>query len=413
MASGSSDSDNLPIIPSAEEKSRALSSQNERGFMRLHDEKPTPHFLSQPDAHEMVPASNVLSHAIRSKPGCLTVQKLCMSSYMYEIPNMLEDMGFRRINHDFKAGGMALVFEGGNHQMIRLVTDREQARNKDSDILQPVKTIELPQDFRIEILPKVHILAEILQDPQLAEAYGLKDPEQEARGFLRHLVVENFARDNFLFDPSMYNVALIHDKAGHNVPVIIDAGAVVPLEAAERHHFFNFAQRAALTQFAPEVVDVIPDKSMVYNTHWGQHHTADEVVEMGQQLAALLHSAKVEKTYPYEEAQAEHLKRLRLEAGKLTGVVSSDDLRAFSEVRKGIEMSAAKLGARYSPRYSTFVRLVQDEGVYPTQLAEYVRQALQEYFSAETMANMKGDTERPGFCERIEQIHRNNKLGIS
>ena len=158
-----------------------------------------------------------------------------------ELVECLESHGFRRVSNKISRGFFAIVLEANHNQMIRIVDKQaEYPRHHEPDVLQPVQVIDDLPRYRIEILPKVHTLSEILagrvkKDPkkpidkaskQLADYYGLsKNPEQaknEIESYVLRLISDNMKNGQFFYDVALSNICLVKDEQGNNVPLVLD-----------------------------------------------------------------------------------------------------------------------------------------------------------------------------------------------
>ena len=160
---------------------------------------------------------------VLSKPGAIEA-----------IVAKLQDDGFRRVHGKLRYGSAGYVMEGHDNQIIRIVGHAyEQPRPDRPYVLQPI-TSQIVGDVRIEILPKVHTLAEILASQPLRNAYGYgdRDRHEVAREILGQMS-DLCKSDGYAFsDTKTENIAIVRDVSGNNVPLILDPGAILRLDSA-------------------------------------------------------------------------------------------------------------------------------------------------------------------------------------
>jgi hypothetical protein len=315
----------------------------------------------------------------------------------------LANAGFKRVVSDHVlSGSSALVLEANNHQMIRIVDarDAEKARSKDDDVLQPVNVIPV-MGHRVEILPKVHSLLELIKHPEIAEKYGLRGMVKVAETFLRRLIVENLHKGKFFFDPSISNVGVIQDINGQAVPVIIDSGAVVERAGAGTICDLNFISRCNESGVFSEYMGMYPNRT---------NKTPMEYLEF-------LATQSYPDTLPYAEAQAEHLKRLGLEKGKPNGAVGRSLRDQFvrermDDMEKRYARDPAEYGRhpeRFIPPWRAAYPTMVDYGWYQGELTDIVREAAKAVGENPPRERgvpvVIGDPSRPGFCQHMKRIH--------
>jgi hypothetical protein len=301
-----------------------------------------------------------------------------------ELVGCLESHGFRHVSNKISRGFFAIVLEANHNQMIRIVDkEAEYSRHKEPDVLQPVQVIdELPR-YRIEILPKVHTLSEILagrvkKDPQrpidnaskqLADYYGLsKDPEQaknEIESYVLRLISDNMKNGQFFYDVALSNICLVKDEQGKNVPLVLDPCAKISAKQMQAlfdkpHERGQKAENDELDQFA-DTLSVYP----VFNQF--QEFMVEQMITTGCMDARVIlkHYLKnisehpLQDEMPYEKVQEAHLKRLGLKAGESVGVISGERLQ------EGADIAGSSL----------FQKMVGEDGLYQEEIGAIVKKS--------------------------------------
>ena len=313
----------------------------------------------------------------------------------------LEKMGFRRISSDITGGRFALVMEANNHQMVRIVdTLFEPPRSKASYVLQPTMTTSV-EGFRIEVLPKVHTLYELTKDASLAYKYGIDDALDHAGDFIRQLMTSALRDGKLFYDCSIENIAIVQDAQGHNVPLIMDAGALTKLDKATDRQWTQIGLRLYGDDMLPdfhERVHPFPGeleiKSWIRNEHIPDDYlrpVREYVMEMARLPAPLL---------DYEQAQGAHRERLGLQEGKIAGVYTEADVRAI-------------LGPEVADELPVYLAALRG-GAGPGEIGAAAKAVAESAFSEEHIAALPDDQkrpdldkplaeQRPGFCQMIKQ----------
>jgi hypothetical protein len=319
------------------------------------------------------------------------------------LETQLRNLGFRRFGPEVHKGSYAIVFEGNERQMLRIVnSESAETRPKDMDVLQPMLRVDFNGSGVVEILPKVHTLFDIIETPELSKQYGIT--REGAAQILRQLVIDNLHYDRIFFDCAPQNVGIIKDPAGNNVPVIIDPGVVIdPIQLTDimnkatglrfidvlkvrlAHDFStrHFQDRAA-ADFSTYEAMKGPDVA-VFST----------LRDLGKEPAS---------NHDYVGAQKHHMKQLGLEYGKTSNTIGMIELKKFADERlyisgvrphKKIDGRMQPVGEQlakdYDPMRSTWGQMVNGDGLYRNEIAEIVRAA--------------GQDENPnvGFCTKIKE----------
>jgi hypothetical protein len=189
------------------------------------------HPFGEADYKDYVSATKALKLAVAEISGKnFTATAIDQHKTAAEVVSELKDKGFKRVAKHFYYGKFAVVFEGMNHQIIRIANETsENPRLKLPFILQPIDTINM-DGYNIEILPKIHTLEEIMHSNELQKHYGFPDdPYLYSNKMALDLLIRSANNLMLFFDCSAENIGIIKDKNGDNIPVIIDAGALRPL----------------------------------------------------------------------------------------------------------------------------------------------------------------------------------------
>lgn len=301
-----------------------------------------------------------------------------------KIVERLAGLGFRRIHQQVQHGKFAIVLEADNHQKIRIITKaRKEARYSDGYYLQPTASYE-HKGYRIDILPKVHTLREILDDQKLMSEYGI---EREGAGeFLKQLVFEAWKNHQFFSDAKFDNIAILKNSEGKAVPVILDPGASCAMKEATNPIGASVGSISALEYFfiqhsdlRDEWVNYIASQNIVFHT------TDDKLLSM---IDYLEHAAGEYQGHPpeyYTVAQAYHRKSLGLNDKGITGVLDDaqleDLLKEMTEIKE-------EYGYHYNP-----VRIeALKNGVSHNHFDHAMKRVIKSYVP-----------DRRGFCEQIRQ----------
>ena len=336
------------------------------------------------DRNEFVHPSNVVKPypLWRHDDTNETVSALLLQRKFNELAKRLEQAGFRKISRKIRKGSSAIVLEANNHQMIRVVSveAHESERSTEPYVLQPIATINTLDGFRIEVLPKVHTLEEIVGNPILEKEYGLGEySRSEAEEHIKWLMVDALHKGNLIFDPSPANIALIKDEAGYAVPLLIDAGGMDKTEACDLTDMHTLWYRSMTFEKV---------RSYTINTHHplyvsdmdSKMRKSRFLVEMRGAITAL--TALEHEPYPYAQAQEAHLKLLALTRGKPNNVISDNDMMKYCS--RGLNPKGA---------YASLV----SGGFYKDEIAGMIAKALDAH-AAETET---APGNRRGLCEHI------------
>lgn len=316
----------------------------------------------------------------------------------------LESIGIKRVSDRCMAGAIAFLLETNDHQMVRLVhEDAEHERAVKPYILQPIVShkVDLQRhgehlgSYYIEILPKVHTLQELLEQPQLAKSYNIYDVYKTSREFIHHLLVDARKNKQFFFDPSPQNIGVIQDRNGKPVPVIIDAGAAIDLNMVDSLKWAQFAERVYRDRWVLGI-DNINNPQRAEVEGWTTKIPTQYLLPMLKYVDNLRRT-DYGTPHAYEEAQAAHLERLGLRKDHARDIFNKDENAQrkadFIRQRSAYKSSHDRIsGEPYDPQNSVFMKLA-DKGVSWSEM---------QYLAAhETPSCMEGEPKR--FCEMIQQ----------
>jgi hypothetical protein len=313
---------------------------------------------------------------------------------------VLNEHGIKRISGKTPAGASALVLTTTDNQMVRIIReDTKKLQSLPPTALQPLYTIDNIDGFCIQIMPKVHVLREILASNKLRAEYGIMDdyklekeryllanqeqwredqaatwspdigydernwnimmesirespyPETisdenfakkyigiKERNYIQQLKADSYKYGSYAWDidKDAKNIGLIKDKNGKTVPVIIDLEAVASLENTPEAFKEWFAER-------------------------------DWDIERTKQLP--------QTDTDYLAAQKAHVARMGLEYGSLKGVLNGEqlqkELKDFADKRASQKNLAAENGHKY-PENPLWVDVVKS-GVSKSELGHHIR----------------------------------------
>jgi|GEM_PF-2657295 len=349
-------------------------------FAMNSTENPT----ENPTENKVFPASDykrfmpVFSVLAQLKPGRNKTARHIESDHeaLFKLYETLADLGFRRLHPEDSRGRNGLVFEGGEHQMLRIVrTERAEKRSTDWRVLQPIDTIHCGDDFQIEILPRVHILSEIVADKELSKRYSVGKHEA---GALLKAIVADMPEGKLFSDCKQENVGIIRYK-GVNVPIIVDPGTIAKGENEERWEKRARRYKRNIPAFG-EYMRGQPLKERL----WGDRQA---------QLEGFIEKTRAEPHahYPYEKAQRAHMADLKLEYGHANHVISKAEFDEFCAQREHYGRN---------PNQTVFARMVQHDALYKTEIGKVIQAGADAHQAA-------APESRKGFCHYIEEARQN------
>ena len=272
--------------------------------------KSTPH-------EEFLPVQQVLENALSIDNG--TSRYLKTDENVSRLTGILKRAGFIKLSPIVKHGTRALVFEANDRQMLRITHETvSEKRLCTPEVLQPLKTIS-EGDYKIEVLPKVNMLDEIIEDPDLSNKFGLskKDIPTVISQIFRSLPNNIIFRD---LGPENIGIIRYHDI---NVPLIVDAGAAI-----KKPMPWIGKRIPSLDQHMPEFYDFSETHKSVFGRRG----------KVKQFIAA--QRAKGTLDFPFAVAQDEYVKALGLHYGMCIATTSPDAVPA-------VEPSEMKFRERY------------------------------------------------------------------
>ncbi len=378
---------------------------------------PTDYSLFDPVDKTVVWLTN--SHKEDAPSSNSTVAIMASEREFSSVYGPLKQAGFRRVSRISKQGTDAVILEANDHQMIRIVSsglEREDIGIENVHILKPIDIISSADDeYCIKVFPKVHTLAEILSDDGIAEHYvrreanegnnqfkkRLKDWTEELTG---RLVADMWCDDGeFFFDPKLSNIAIVKDKSGHNVPVVLDRGSMVKCDDITDEHVLaflaayydnDFSKIKNHTSIEQDHLNAFflayyhGDSSKLENYVAGKDISQEYVDGFAKDLANNTRQhidtlLKQQHASPllYEEAQKAHLKLLGLTEGKISGVVSSKELtHKVGGGYKEYKGAGSGVCGFSGPVWRTPVwKSMLEEGLYLEERERIVRVAAQLY----------------------------------
>ncbi len=294
----------------------------------------------------------------------------------------LRDIGFMRVGAKTHRGSFAIVFEGSNHQMLRVVNKANaETRSTNWNVLQPIMKVDFNGEGLIEILPKVHTLKEIIEDANLRQQYGIT--QKIAAEMIRQLLINSLHdNDSVLFDASARNVGIVRDRSGQNVPVIIDPGVIIdsaklgdPMHSKTSATFMEVLKRRLDSHFC--TVEEDTDRALA--------RSDAEIHRMLQYLRR-----EPVKSWPFEEAQKCHMETLGLKYGETVNTIGIEKLRQFAKDHDHL----SQLAPGYLPLMTTYEKMAERDGLYPSEISGIVRRASE---------NARLKDRKLGFCQKIQK----------
>jgi hypothetical protein len=215
-----------------------------------------------------------------------------------ELEGLFADLaakGFRRFGKLLR-GSKALVLEGPEHQMIRICSNDvsdEGPRPLRPYMIQPLKTIDDIDGYRIEILPRYHTVLELTQSTKLAAQYGFKREENEGEEELERRISGTLQAGCWQLKDDIES--LYHDRAGDIIGIFSN---VAVLHAPEGGIVFKVVDPGAVrVNQSGDTHDVSPERD------------------------------RLEKLW--REAEENHIQSLGLERGTIKDVMSDDELNKW------------------------------------------------------------------------------------
>lgn len=157
----------------------------------------------------------------------------------------LEARGINYVCDDVDGESVALILEADHFQILRIARTQRRADDKSPEsprldrpyIVQPTMVMDDLPGYHIEVLPKVHTLQDIIDDPELAAEYGWgrkSDESPTAYKIRLHTSQEmrdlesTIANDGKLYrDLYFANVAIVKNREGGSAFLVLDPDCVV------------------------------------------------------------------------------------------------------------------------------------------------------------------------------------------
>jgi len=281
------------------------------------------HPFGDSDYNDYMSSSKALKLAVAEISGKnFTATSIDHHKTAVDVVSELKAKGFKRVAKHFYYGKFAVVFEGMNHQIIRIANETaENPRLKLPFILQPIDTINM-DGYNIEILPKIHTLEEIMHSNELQKHYGFPDePYLYSNKMALDLVIRSANNWMLFFDCSAENIGIIKDKNGDNIPVIIDAGALRPLNTENQTtiHIKKLEEKlnhkfkdSGLTKFSDSLARTI---LQFFGELDHMYENFAIKPDLEEYFISLCRNKLVLPEIGYAAAQANHLKLLGLDNG--------------------------------------------------------------------------------------------------
>lgn len=360
------------------------------------------HPFGEPQHAAFRPVSQILSkgHLEGLKEKSRTAEALSDDSVALErLVEHLHQHGFRKLSQHVRSGSYAMVLEGGNHQMIRVVDSRLEAPRAPSwDVLQPIEVLDVGHGLSIEVLPKIHTLDEVMKDYKLRKQYGLKNHVEDARNMMEHLFLDNLHRGICFFDACYDNIAVVQDANGRAVPLVLDPGALVPAQQMEIFHRTQLIERCIdephLMSKRLSVAECAPTGNGLYET------TVARLLQGWLRMP-------VPEQLDYQGAQEAHLARLGLKAGGSNGRIHKEELITFTEQRMGLVAASLKRTGKsdYIPWRAIYPVMASEGGMYEPDIRAILAQGVAD-FTADTS---EPHATRKGVCHYVKERYEREK----
>jgi len=245
-----------------------------------------------------------------------TAVSIHFQSSLKQIVEKLKDFGFREVSPVVLYGSNAIVLEAKNQQMLRIVHCRvEKERAVDDVILQPIETINDISNYRVEILPKVLTIKEIIESDELRKEYNIpSDVNRYVESLVEEIISASELHGKILFDPLLENIGIIKSSEGKNIPIIMDSEAALKISNLPAGVFIQFTRRLLenkevfrnFRDLNPEVVSLDLEHLEPYDTK--------KLINAGQNYFNHLKCLALPEV-DYASAQEDHKKMLGLEGG--------------------------------------------------------------------------------------------------
>lgn len=320
-----------------------------------------------------------------------TADALIYGRRLPELAKLLEAAGIRRISTRIRNGENAIVLEANDNMMIRIALDSERPRDKDDDILQPIATLEGMKGFRVEVLPKIHTLAEVIASPELCAQYKLTDPNAQAQQFIQRLVSDNLHKGKLFYSNPPENVALLKDRSGNPVPVILDPGSLADAEHPAKAPGDAYGRKYydTMAMISMTNLDVFDD----FGAGMATEMNLGKLIRKQLDEWSKRHHAR---PLACAEAQAAHLERLGLVRGEIrdaaTPRLRAEERHQFiGERQHYLHSEDSKTGQVFQPHDAIYEQL-RDKGVSQSEFGDMAKAALAD-----------DTTQGEGFCHRIRE----------
>jgi len=248
-----------------------------------------------------------------------TASSIVFQDSLPEIIEKLKDYGFKKISPIVLNGSNAIVLEANNHQIIRIVHSRaEKDRAKDDVILQPIATIDNINNYRVEVLPKVRTIKEIIENDELKKLYNFPDDVSSyVEKLIEEIICASAKHEKILFDPLLENIGIVKSSDGKNIPIIMDSEAALDIANLPPAVFIQFSRRLLENKDvfryfyneSPEVYTINFNSLVQWDT--------DKLINAGRNYFDKIKKLEIPEI-DYASAQAEQLKLLGLDKGIIT-----------------------------------------------------------------------------------------------
>ena len=305
---------------------------------------------------------------LRPSDVSIATEALSEDERVEELFEHLANKGFRKVGKLYY-GGYAIVLEGGNHQMIRVVPKgRERERVNAPYMVQPLTTIDDFNGYHIEILPRVHTARDILNSVvDLGPQYGfVQNKSEESTSRYKERVEGELYKEMMDFrdylevahqmnftDPWLTNMAMFMTEQGP-VMKILDPGAVVPL--SRKQIMNNIDRNRSLNECR--------------NPKYHDQQSYDKLLET---------------------AEADHLEALGHVRGHTVGVVSDEDLEKLRAIKAD----------GYNADDTLYSRAISEQK-YVDEMGQLIREAIRD--TNTDLAAINAEIKRNGLCGFTKRV---------
>jgi hypothetical protein len=319
----------------------------------------------------------------------------------------LNELGFHRVSSHVMKGGNAVVLEGPHHRVVRLCVDKREPLNDSPLVLKPLVS-RVVRGIRIDVMPKVHTLDEVMNNPTLKEHYQVIF--QDRPRLISQLIEDSIRSESIFYDISPNNIALVQDKNGKTVPLILDNGALAMHDFTKMSEVaaLNMALRLYREKMVPDFLRTV--KHRPANTSYVSWTEAklvppDRKKEIFSYLEGVRQAVKdTPLTADYAQVQRDYVDSLKPREGGVSVGSSKAEikhkLREFVDERRSYKKTKRTDGTRFNPKQAVYAKMLAD-GCNPAEIASIFVAALMNHHGLNPEAELP---EGAGFCDHVRMV---------